>query len=77
MTETLTLSALATGTAMMGRRTVKQFLPQPVARATLEQLIELAVWAPNHRLNEPWRLLCAGRWRTHRIGADCRGDYRT
>ena len=37
------------------RRTVKQFLPQPVPRALVEELIELAVWAPNHRLTEPWR----------------------
>jgi len=45
---------------MMGRRTVKQFLPQPVTRATLEELIELAIWAPNHRLNEPWRFYVLG-----------------
>ena len=37
------------------RRTIKQFLPQPVPRAVLQELIELAVWAPNHRLTEPWR----------------------
>jgi nitroreductase len=37
------------------RRTVKQFLPQPVPRAVLQELLELAVWAPNHRMTEPWR----------------------
>jgi nitroreductase len=37
------------------RRTIKQFLPQPVPRALLQELLELAVWAPNHRLTEPWR----------------------
>jgi nitroreductase len=37
------------------RRTVKQFLPQPVPRAHLLELIELAGWAPNHRMTEPWR----------------------
>lgn len=37
------------------RRTIKQFLPQPVPRAVLAELIDLAVWAPNHRLTEPWR----------------------
>lgn len=26
----------------------------------MEQLIELAVWAPNHRLNEPWRFYVLG-----------------
>ena len=37
------------------RRTVKQFLPQPVPREVVQELIELAVWAPNHRMTEPWR----------------------
>lgn len=37
------------------RRTIKQFLPRSVPRAVLQELIELAVWAPNHRLTEPWR----------------------
>ena len=37
------------------RRSIKQFLPQPVARSMITELIEAAVWAPNHRLNEPWR----------------------
>jgi nitroreductase len=37
------------------RRTVKQFLPQPISRAVMQELLELAVFAPNHRLTEPWR----------------------
>jgi len=53
LTSTDAFTAIAA--AIMDRRTVKQFLPQPVDQATLTQLIELAVWAPNHRLNEPWR----------------------
>ncbi|MCC6457485.1 MAG: nitroreductase [Caldilineaceae bacterium] len=37
------------------RRTIKQFLPQPVPRPLLQELLELAIFAPNHRLTEPWR----------------------
>jgi nitroreductase len=37
------------------RRTIKQFVAQPVPRGVIQELIELAVWAPNHRLTEPWR----------------------
>lgn len=37
------------------RRTVKQFLPQPVPRELIAELIDLAVWAPNHKVTEPWR----------------------
>lgn len=61
MTERASLSPLETvADVILNRRTVKQFLPQPVDRATLERLIELAVWAPNHRLNEPWRFYVLG-----------------
>jgi nitroreductase len=45
----------AVAAAIKDRRTIKQFLPQPVPRELLAQLIELAVWAPNHHLTEPWR----------------------
>jgi nitroreductase len=45
----------AVAAAIRERRTIKQFLPQPPPRPVVERLIELAVWAPNHRLNEPWR----------------------
>lgn len=45
----------AVADAIKGRRTVKQFLPQPVPRDLLSSLIYLAVWAPNHHLTEPWR----------------------
>jgi nitroreductase len=61
MTDQTIASALDTvAEVILNRRTVKQFLPQPVERGTLEQLIELAVWAPNHRLNEPWRFYVLG-----------------
>lgn len=41
--------------AISGRRSIKLFAPTPVPRALLERLLEGAVWAPNHRLTEPWR----------------------
>ena len=37
------------------RRSIKQFLPTPVPRSLITRLLDLAVWAPNHRLTEPWR----------------------
>jgi nitroreductase len=37
------------------RRTIKQFMPEAIPHAVLQELIDLAVWAPNHRLTEPWR----------------------
>lgn len=46
--------------AIRTRRTHKAFLPEPVDRATLEQLFELARWAPNHDLTNPWRFRVLG-----------------
>ena len=42
------------------RRTHKAFDPEPVDRATLEELFELARWAPNHNLTNPWRFRVLG-----------------
>jgi nitroreductase len=43
-----------------GRRTHKAYAPEPVDRATLEELFELARWAPNHNLTNPWRFRVLG-----------------
>ena len=43
-----------------GRRTHKAYDPEPVDRATLEELFELARWAPNHNLTNPWRFRVLG-----------------
>jgi nitroreductase len=47
-------------TAIRTRRTHKAFGPEPVPRAQLEQLFELAGWAPNHHLTVPWRFRVIG-----------------
>lgn len=47
-------------TAIRTRRTHKAFRPQPVAPEVLEQLFELARWAPNHHLTSPWRFRVLG-----------------
>ena len=41
--------------AIRTRRTTKAFLPDPVPRELIEQVLDAAIWAPNHRLTEPWR----------------------
>ena len=46
--------------AIRTRRTHKAFEPAPVERATLLELFELARWAPNHRLTNPWRFRVLG-----------------
>ena len=41
--------------AIRSRRTHKVYGSEPVPAETLAELFELARWAPNHRLTEPWR----------------------
>jgi nitroreductase len=40
--------------AIRTRRTHKAFGPESVEASVLEQLFELARWAPNHHLTNPW-----------------------
>ena len=47
-------------TAVRTRRTHKAYEREPVDRRTIEDLLELARWAPNHHLTEPWRFRVIG-----------------
>jgi nitroreductase len=47
-------------TAIRTRRTHKAYGPEPVDRRTLEELFELARWAPNHHVTNPWRFRVLG-----------------
>jgi nitroreductase len=47
-------------TAIRTRRTHKAFGPEPLPRAQVEELLELARWAPNHNLTAPWRFRVLG-----------------
>src|SRR6266487_1847429 len=46
--------------AIRSRRTHKAYRPQPVDRAVLDELFDLARWAPNHNLTNPWRFHVLG-----------------
>jgi len=46
--------------AVRTRRTHKSFGPDPVSRETVDELFELARWAPNHHLTQPWRFRVLG-----------------
>jgi nitroreductase len=46
--------------AIRTRRTHKAYTTEPVDRATLDELFELARWAPNHNLTNPWRFRVVG-----------------
>ena len=46
--------------AIRTRRTHKAYTPEPVERATVLELLDLARFAPNHHLTEPWRFRVIG-----------------
>jgi nitroreductase len=46
--------------AIRGRRTHKVYAPEPLEREVLDELLELAAWAPNHNLTNPWRFRVVG-----------------
>jgi nitroreductase len=47
-------------TAIRTRRTHKAYGREPVERAVLDELLDLARWAPNHNLTNPWRFRVVG-----------------
>jgi Nitroreductase family len=58
--------------AIRTRRTHKAYGSQPVPAETLAELFELARWAPNNHLTNPWRSAAHGRglagyWRTPEV----------
>jgi nitroreductase len=55
--------------AIRTRRTHKAYRPEPVERATLDELLELARWAPNHHLTNPWRFRVLGPQALERLKA--------
>jgi nitroreductase len=55
--------------AIRSRRTHKAYGPEPVDRGTLEELFELARWAPNHNLTNPWRFRVVGPAALERLKA--------
>lgn len=46
--------------AIRTRRTHKAFGPEPLRRREVEELLDLARWAPNHNLTAPWRFRVVG-----------------
>jgi nitroreductase len=53
--------------AIRTRRTHKAFGAQPLDPAVLDELFELARWAPNHHLTNPWRFRVLGERTRERL----------
>jgi len=46
--------------AISSRRSIKSFADRPISKEAIDQLLEIAVQAPNHRMTEPWRFYVLG-----------------
>ena len=55
--------------ALYGRRMAWKFKDEPVPREAIERMLDAAVWAPNHRLTEPWRFFVLEKGSPARQGA--------
>ncbi len=55
--------------AIRTRRTHKAYRPEPVAPEVIAELLELARWAPNHHLTNPWRFRVIGPEALERLKA--------
>lgn len=53
--------------AIRGRISVRAYLDKPVARETLEQVLEAARWAPSGTNTQPWRVLAASGMAKQRV----------
>ena len=55
--------------ALYGRRAAWKLHDRPVPREAVERLLGTAVWAPNHRMTEPWRFYVLGPQARRSYGA--------
>ncbi len=62
--------------AIKARRSIPKLKPDPLPRDVLEKMLEAAVWAPNHRLTEPWRFYIIAGEEAKRRFADLRRRLR-
>ena len=63
------LTVMDVDAAVRSRRTHKAYRPEPVDAETLDQLLDLARWAPNHHLTNPWRFRVIGPESLERLKA--------
>ena len=54
--------------AIRTRRSIGRVRPECPSKELIEQLLEAAVWAPNHRLTEPWRFFVLAGDARHQLG---------
>jgi len=54
---------------IQARRSIREFTDREIARVEIEQLLEAAAQAPNHRMTQPWRFYVLGAEARRAYGA--------
>jgi nitroreductase len=62
--------------AIRERRTISKFRPDPVSEAVLSQILDAGIWAPNHKMTQPWRFTVVGP-QTRQLLANALADAQT
>lgn len=55
--------------AIQSRLSIRQFTDRAISRSEIEQVLDAAVLAPNHRMTQPWRFHVLGPEARHSYGA--------
>jgi nitroreductase len=45
--------------AVLNRRSIRAFLPEPIPRDTIERIVDIARWAPSWGNTQPWEIVVA------------------
>lgn len=53
--------------AVLGRRSIRAFMPDPVPREKIRKIVELARWAPSWGNTQPWEIVVADGDKTSRL----------
>ena len=54
------VAAMEVREALLGRRTIHRYRPEPIPEGAVERALQAAICAPNHRLTFPWRFTRVG-----------------
>jgi nitroreductase len=53
--------------AVLGRRSIRAFLPDPIPRDKIQKIVELARWAPSWGNTQPWEIVVADGEKTRSL----------
>ena len=62
--------------AMRSRASLAKLKPDAVPRELIEQLLEAAIWAPNHKMTEPWKFWVWSGQSREKLAQAFRENYR-